>query len=328
MLKVSQLFRFASISYAKTSLVVSTDVRRQLSSSATKPAWCEKLPRPPYASLERISVPAQPWFEVYRIRPNLFAIYEPYHWEESISYLISGARQSLLIDTGMGIGNIRQVVDSLIPSRTSLRMINTHTHHDHIGDNWRFNGAILGVRSEFAEHNARGSFEEAQNELQPGMVWEKHLPRDFDPSTYEIRPYQINEYVQEGDRIKLDDDRSLQVISTPGHSPDSISLLDEKHRMLFVGDAFYHGPILLYRPETNLHDYRQTLEKLAELSTQVDLILPGHNVPNVSSSVLIRAAEEMRKVMNRQLAGRKTDDGKYLEYSFGEFSFVIDPAFL
>ena len=228
----------------------------------------------------------------------------------------------------MGIGNIRQVVDSLIPPTTSLRMINTHTHHDHIGDNWRFAGAILGVRSEFAEQSARGSFEEAQNELQPGMVWEKHLPTGFDPTTYEIRPYQVNEYLHEGDRIHLDDDRTLQIVSTPGHSPDSISLLDEKHRVLFVGDAFYQGPILLYRPETNLADYRRTLEKLAQLSSQVDLILPGHNVPNVPSNLLVKAAEAIGKVIDGESVGRKTGDQKYLEYSFGEFSFVIDPSFL
>jgi glyoxylase-like metal-dependent hydrolase (beta-lactamase superfamily II) len=47
------------------------------------------------------------WFEVYRIRPGVFAIYEPHQFEEVISYLILGSKRALLFDTGMGIGKIR-----------------------------------------------------------------------------------------------------------------------------------------------------------------------------------------------------------------------------
>lgn len=299
-------------------------------STTPKPAWCNKLPRPQYASLERIPLRSETWFQVYKIHPNVFALYEPYHWEETISYLVIGTKQSLLIDTGMGIGNIQQVIETLIPTqqRTSLQMINTHTHHDHIGDNWRFSGSIRGVRSTFASKNAQGSFEEAQNELQPGMIWEYYLPKDFNRHTYQIRPYEVNHYVQEGDRIDLGGDHQLEVIATPGHSPDSISLLDQKHRLLFAGDAFYQGPILLYRPETNLKDYVRSLQKLAKISDRVDLVLPGHNVPNVPSKLLMKAAKAMEQVMDGKVQGKISDPEQYLEYSFGEFSFVIAPSFL
>ena len=296
--------------------------------STAKPAWCEKLPRPQYASLERVSLPFQSWFEVYRPRPNIFALYEPYHWEESISYLIIGSQRSLLIDTGMGIGNIRDIVDSLLPSSISLQVINTHTHHDHTGDNWRFAGKLLGVRSEFAAQNAQGSIEEAQNELKPGMIWEKYLPKDFNSKTYRIHPFQISEYVNDGDRIDLGQGQQFEILSTPGHAPDSISLLDEKERVLFIGDTFYQGPILLYRPETNLLDYFISLEKLAKFSSKFDLILPGHNTPNVDVKLLIQAAKVMREIMEGKSSFKKTTDGKYREYSYGEFSFVIDPSFL
>ena len=297
-------------------------------SSTAKPAWCEKLPRPQYSSLERVSLPFQQWFEVYRIRSNLFAIYEPYHWEESISYLLIGSKRSLLIDTGMGIGNIEDIVHSLLPSSTSLQVINTHTHHDHIGDNWRFQGKIFGVHSEFAVQNARGSIEEAQNELKPGMIWEKYLPKTFNRKAYRIHPFEITHYVKEGDRIDLGQGQEYEVIFTPGHAPDSISLLNEKDRLLFVGDTFYQGPILLYRPETNLQDFLTSLEKLAKLSSKVDLVLPGHNNPNVDPKLLIKAARAMRDVMQGKSTAKKTDDGQYNEYISDEFSFILDPSIL
>lgn len=299
-----------------------------MSSETTKPAWCSKLPRPQYSALDRVATPFQEWFQVYRVRPNVFAIYEPYQWEEVISYLVIGSKHSLLIDTGMGIGNIQKLVHHLLPSSTSLKVINTHTHSDHTGDNWRFPGVLSGVHSDFVQQNAKGSFEEAQNEIKSGMVWEKYLPEDFDRKTYRFRPFEISHFVKENDRIDLGQGQELQIISTPGHSPDSISLLDEKNRLLFVGDVFYQGPILLYRPETNLQDYLKSLEKLAVHCSKVDLLLPGHNIPNVESKLIIKAVNAMKDVMNGKSIPQKTEDEQYNEYSYGEFSFVIDPTFL
>lgn len=294
--------------------------------STEKPGWCSKLPRPLYSSLERIySADDQRWFEIYRIRPHLFAIYEPYHWEEAISYLIVGNRHSLMIDSGMGIGNIRQAIEPLISSSNRLTLINTHTHHDHIGDNWRFDGSIIGVDTKFSKENARGSIDEAKNELQPGMIWEKHLPETFDRENYQIHPFKIDRFVKEGDEINLDENVRLKIFETPGHSPDSISLFDEKRRLLFIGDLLYPGPILLYRPEANLKDYLDSLEKLEKITDRLDILLPGHNVPVFPSKTLIKAAQSMRDIIKGNIDGKLNGDTKHLEFSFDEFSFVIDP---
>src|SRR5215471_5295385 len=66
-----------------------------------KPDWCEALPRPEYKALQRV-LPDETWFEVYKVAPGTFAIYEPHQFEETISYLIVGTKQALLFDTGMG----------------------------------------------------------------------------------------------------------------------------------------------------------------------------------------------------------------------------------
>ena len=89
-----------------------------LSSSAFQereiPEWCKPLPRPEYKSLQRIPV-SDPWFEVYKVAPNTIAIYEPHQSEETISYLILGKDRALLLDTGMGISDLRKVVSELTP---------------------------------------------------------------------------------------------------------------------------------------------------------------------------------------------------------------------
>ena len=65
-----------------------------------KPTWCKQLPRPEYAKLKRVPI-ADAWFEVYKVAPNAFAIYEPHQSEETIGYLIVGNARALLFDTGI-----------------------------------------------------------------------------------------------------------------------------------------------------------------------------------------------------------------------------------
>src|SRR5215472_11122879 len=77
-----------------------------------RPAWCRQLPRPGYKSLNRVPVHSD-WFEVYRVRPGVFAIYEPHQYEEVISYLIVGTKRALLFDSGLGVGDMRALVTQL-----------------------------------------------------------------------------------------------------------------------------------------------------------------------------------------------------------------------
>jgi hypothetical protein len=75
----------------------------QQSREPLRPEWCSQMPRAEYKSLERV-LRDEPWFEIYRIRPGVFAIYEPKQFEEVISYLILGEKRALLLDTGLGVG--------------------------------------------------------------------------------------------------------------------------------------------------------------------------------------------------------------------------------
>jgi glyoxylase-like metal-dependent hydrolase (beta-lactamase superfamily II) len=146
---------------------------------AQQAEWCKKLPRPAYSKLERVST-GDAWFEVYKIRPGVFAIYEPHQLEEVISYLILGGNKAVLFDTGMGISNIQGVVAGL--TRLPVSVVNSHTHNDHVGDNWRFDD-IYGMDTDFTRTNARGSKDDAQEELAPDKICGP-LPAGFDAKAY------------------------------------------------------------------------------------------------------------------------------------------------
>jgi len=282
---------------------------------AQQAEWCKNLPRLAYSKLERISAP-EPWFEVYRIRPGIFAIYEPHQLEEVISYLIVGENRALMFDTGMGIGNIQAVVAAL--TKLPVSIVNSHTHNDHVGDNWRFTD-VYGMDTDFTRSNARGSKEDAQAELAPDEICGA-LPPGFDAKAYSTRPFQITHWLHDGDKIDLGG-RTLQVIGTPGHTPDAIALLDQKNGLLFTGDTFYAGPIYLYRPETDLDVYLASVQKLAAMAPHLQLLLPAHNVPVADPGNLPKVVTAMQQVRRGEVKP-VAKDGKH-EYVFDGFSFLM-----
>src|ERR1700733_8837086 len=124
------------------------------------PEWCRALPRPEYGNLQRIPA-SDPWFEVYKVAPAVYAIYEPHQSEEVISYLIVGDKRAMLFDTGMGISDLREITAEL--TRLPIVVLNSHTHNDHVGNNWQFE-TIYGMDTDFTRENARGSRDARQAE--------------------------------------------------------------------------------------------------------------------------------------------------------------------
>ena len=246
------------------------------------PDWCRPLPRPEYKSLERVPI-SDSWFEVYKPAPGVFAIYEPHQSEETIGYLITGEKNAVLFDTGMGISDVKKVTVEL--TKLPVIVLNSHTHDDHVGGNWEFN-TIYSMDTDFTRKNARGSREDAQAEIAPGEICGS-LPPGFDPKSYQTRPWKITKYIHDGERIDLGG-RIIEVLATPGHTPDAISLLDRANRLLFTGDTYYPAPIWIYRPETNLDAYARSIRQLASLAPQLKLVLGAHNVPVAEPSVLPR----------------------------------------
>lgn len=55
------------------------------------------------------------WFEPYKVAEGVTAIYEPHHFQEVISYLIEGEEKALLLDSGMGLGNIKADAENRVP---------------------------------------------------------------------------------------------------------------------------------------------------------------------------------------------------------------------
>ena len=287
-----------------------------LCAQVSNPEWCRALPRPEYKTLERVTV-SDIWFEVYKPAPGVFAIYEPHQAEETIGYLITGRTRALLFDTGMGISEIKKVTVEL--TKLPVVVLNSHTHDDHVGGNWEFD-TVYGMDTDFTRKNAKGSREDAQAEITPDQICGT-LPRDFEAKAYSTRPWKITSYIHDGEKIDLGG-RTIEVIATPGHTPDAISLLDRGNGLLFTGDTYYPAPIWLFRPETDLDAYAASIRRLAALAPSLKLVLGAHNVPVAPPSVLPRLVTAFDAVRAGKVAGTPQAEGKML-YKVGDISFLM-----
>ena len=281
--------------------------------------WWAALPRPDWSNYQQIST-YHPWFEVYEIMDDIFAIYEPGQFEEVISYLIVGRRQALLFDTGLGMGDIRGVVREL--TKKDLLVLNSHSHYDHIGGNHQFK-VILGRNLPYTRQRASGLPREQLAEYaSKAWIWKPHPP-NFDANNYQIKPYQFSKWIDEGQFIDLGG-VSLEIVYAPGHAPDSIMLVDQNRRLMFTGDTFYPAPLYAHLEGSSFDEYADTAAKLAARATDVDYLLTAHNVPLANSDFLLYLDAAFKAISADTTPYQASGEGR--EYSFDGFSILtLDP---
>ena len=78
-----------------------------------------------------------------QIDRDTFSISEYKHWEETHCYLLCGEKYAILIDTGLGVSNIRTIVDSL--TKLPVMTVTTHVHWDHIGGHKYFDNIAIQI---------------------------------------------------------------------------------------------------------------------------------------------------------------------------------------
>lgn len=278
--------------------------------------WWEALPRASWSRFKQVKQ-SQPWFEVYEVRPGVFAIYEPGQWEEVISYLIVGSKRALLFDTGLGIGNMKKLISEITPLDPIV--INSHTHFDHVGGNYQFQ-EVFGTETEFTRNNSKGqSHEQMKEVVDKEAIW-KPAPAGFSAENYMSRPFSITKTLENGDRFILGN-RTLEVVFTPGHTPDSLCLIDRKNRLLFTGDTFYPAPIYVYLPGSDFKQFSQSASLLSALQNDVDFLLTAHNETLLSSDNLSKLKNACLAIETKK-APYVEKDG-FREYSFDGFSIRV-----
>ena len=179
---------------------------------------------------------------------------------------------------------------------------------------------IWGVGNAYARKRTEGMSHSAVKEyVSDSWIW-KPTPVGFSKRDYTIRPYHFSEIVTDGMIIDLGN-RELEVLLTPGHSPDSLCLIDKNNRQLFVGDTFYLAPLYAHLEGSDFKTYQQTTDRLAALAPQIDDVFTAHNIPIVKSAYLKNLQSAFKAIADGTSAFVLSDGAK--EYSFDGFSVLV-----
>ena len=121
-------------------------------------------------------------------------------------------------------------------------------------------------------------------------------------------------------------DRQLDLLITPGHSPDSVMLLDRQNGVLFTGDTVY--PAALYAHldsveygKSSLRAYAETMHALRELRPHLDCLCCSHNVPVNSPRLLSDVTEAFEGIRSGRSRGMPAEDGT-VYHAFEGFAII------
>lgn len=243
---------------------------------------------------------AHPWFTATDLEPGVRAIGESLHDENVASFLVEGDRRALLIDTGTGIADLREVVAGLTALPVTLLI--SHGHWDHIGSAARFAGEEILVHPLEADRLRAGVPNDRMRRYVAPETMLGPAPEAFDPERLEIAGVEATGVVSDGDVIDLGG-RSLEVIHVPGHSPGLLALLDRASGALFTTDAIYGGSLYAHLPGVDFPAYVASVARLGALEPLVRNVYPSHNSRRLEPAILGRVDRAFREVAG----GREPD---------------------
>ena len=228
------------------------------------------------------------WFTIDKVDRDTYIVSEYRHWEETHCYLLNGTERSLLIDTGLGICNISEVIKKLTDNPVTA--IATHIHWDHIGGHKYY--------PDFYAHEAElewlnGGFPQPVEKIKEFVADRCELPDGYDVDAYEIFQGTPSKVLHGGENIDLGG-RSVEVLHTPGHAPGHMCFWEKEKGRLYTGDLVYKGTLAAWFPSTDPCDYLQFLEKAAELP--VKQVFPAHHSLDIQPEIIIRMRDAFRQL--------------------------------
>lgn len=255
---------------------------------------------------------------IYRISEPLGAVEPRYGIGTVNSYLVLGQARAALIDTGMGVGNLR----SLAARYTDLPILvlNSHHHWDHVGANRHF--AEIGIHAlEAPSLNQEQEMAEVRQAMKLPQA-QAALPLGFDVDAYTVPASQATRLLQDEDVVDLGGCQ-LAALHTPGHSEGHIAFWDQAAGILFSADTAYAGPMYACFPGGDPAAFAASAHRLAGLSG-VRLICPGHNQA-IHDSTWLRALGDAADaaLADRHPHTRHEGFVPGREYAFSDFSIWL-----
>ena len=197
-------------------------------------------------------------------------------------YLLVGAERALLIDCGMGIGDLKGAVKMITDK--PLAVVISHGHIDHTGNARQFpeiwlnpadQGANIPEDLEWRRDDVRHIAHRQKDCIGAPYTMFHLYPYDLYTDLREPQePMPVIHDLLDGMQFDLGGGRVVTAYACPGHTPGEMVFLDSATRTLFAGDALnYNLGIGAVPAETTL----KALRRIRDMGDQYDGIYNGHH---------------------------------------------------
>lgn len=181
-------------------------------------------------------------------------------------FLVEGNESAVLIDTGFGVGSLKEYVGSL--TNLPYEVVLTHGHLDHVGGAGEFEQVYLNERDlVFAEQHAelekRINFLGGDNSAIP--------VEDF------IQPLELEKYAPLVNEQRFDlGGVTVTLLDLPGHTPGAMCALVEEARAILLGDACNSFGYLQLPGSSSVEEYRENLIAFRKYTDRFDHVWYSH----------------------------------------------------
>lgn len=240
------------------------------------------------------------YYQVEPLFPGLTRIWDV---ARTAMYLVEGEDRAVLIDTGVGVGDLKELVDSL--TQKPVTVLLTHGHVDHalgaIGfDDVRMSGLDREIYQMHSMFDVRKGYVMG-SAMQGG---DPALVASIADADY-LQPRTVEDFapLAPGDRFDLGG-VSVEVLRGQGHTPGSLTMLIPEWRILLLGDACNQFTFLFDQWASPVPVYKDMLLKLkAETDGKYDRVLFSHGNGEGPAEMI----DSVIKVCDDILAGKADD---------------------
>lgn len=217
------------------------------------------------------------YFKYEKLTENIIRIFG---LTGEIMYLVEGSERAALIDTGTGVGNLKEYVRKL--TKKPIIVILTHGHVDHASGAPNFHEVYM--------NHADDQIYIEQNNLE--------VRKGYIQSQYEaFEAIKESDYVKTKPPINYKDLKegvlfelggvTLQVYEAAGHTPGQIAILFKEERILMTGDAANQATFLFDENSLGLTSYEKSMKALLEKTKgKFDKIFLSHGTGDAPKELL------------------------------------------
>lgn len=233
------------------------------------------------------------FYQVQQVNDHLIAL-------KSLSgefvYLVLGSECALLIDTCLGLGNLRATVEGLtdLPIEVAL----THGHLDHAmgAPEWKgvwMSPADQAIYASMCDAEGRLGYLGANAGSAAADAWKDTLVLPC--PDYAFRPLVDGQVFDLGGI-------TVEAIAFPGHTPGTHAFLLREDRILISGDACNNSTFLFEPMCSTVEEYRRTVLAVQErLAGRYDHVFIQHYEMEVASDLLPNMVEVCDRVLARDV---------------------------